>query len=240
MTYKALIVEDEPIAQDIIREYLSNVPSLTLTGVCQNAMEASEALKQESIDLLFLDIKLPKLSGLGFVKTLPQPPKIIITTAYEDYALEGYDLAVADYLLKPISFERFMKAVNKALYELDLERKATQNPNHASAPTSHNPDSIYVRSDNKITKIPLDYILYLEAYGNYVKILTPDKAYLSGRNLSHYAEKLQSQDFLRIHRSYVVTFQRIEALEGNQVLIADIKLPVSQAYKPALMERMQE
>lgn len=240
MNYQAVIIEDEPIAQDIIKEYLNSIPSVELAGVCKDAFEAGETLKKKQIDLLFLDIHLPRLSGLNFLKTLPHPPKIIVTTAYQEYALEGYELAVCDYLLKPISLERFMKAVNKALYELDLENQNKPPPGYTDPQETEKVEAIFVKSEEKITKIPVANIWYLEAYGNYVKIYTPNGIHLSNRNLSHYEEKLKGRHFIRIHRSYVVPFSRIEALEGNQVIVAGTKLPVSQAYKPALLEMMKE
>lgn len=240
MSYQCLIIEDEPIAQDIIKEYLTHVPSLELAATSENAFEATEVLQQQKIDLIFLDIHLPQLSGLNFIKTLPHPPKVIITTAYQEYALEGFELSVCDYLLKPFSMERFLKAVNKAIYELDLEQQQATPKNEGSGSTiGAQKDFLFVKTEDKTWKVPINEILYLEAYGNYVKIHTPSKTYLSSKNLQYFAEALKDQAFIRIHRSYLVPFSSIEALEGNQVLIGQEKLPVGQQYKHELMRWMQ-
>jgi DNA-binding LytR/AlgR family response regulator len=237
MSYRCLIVEDEPIARDIVKEYLDYLSSFEGVGECENAFEATEFLKDHPVDIIFLDIHLPKLSGLNFLKTLMKPPKVIITTAYQEYALEGFELDVSDYLLKPFSLERFMKAANKVAYELDLEHQQFSQPsaNNDQQPGTASAKDLWVRFGNQLVKVPIEQILYLKAYGNYVKLVTAHSTYVAHQSLQQYASELEEQGFIRIHRSYVVPISKIEALEGNQVLIGGTKLPVGEQYKAALM-----
>lgn len=236
MIFHCLIVDDEPIAREVISDYLAQIPSLENAGECSTALEALEILKSQEIDVLFLDIKLPKMSGLSFLKSLINAPKIIITSAYKEYALEGYELAVSDYLLKPVSFERFLKAVNKVTRQLELERahKPLTPDDKQSAGSFH--DALIIKSDKKILKVDLKEICYMEAYGNYVKVKTEDKTYLSNKSLQQLSENLQDKGFLRVHRSYLVPYSKIKGVTGNQLLLEDKKLPIGQQYKKALME----
>lgn len=240
MSYKALILEDEPIARDLLTNYISQTPALTLEATAQNAFEATEILKNHTIDVLFLDIHLPELSGLNFLKTLLHPPKVIITTAYQEYALEGFELAVSDYLLKPFSLERFLKAVNQVVHVLDLERQESSGTDAGNSPETSGADFILVKDRDKYWKVPLSQILYLEAYGNYVRVHTDDERYVTSEKMQYYEAMLTEKGFLRIHRSYIVAFDRIEALEGNQVIIGGAKLPVSQSYKATLEKKLNQ
>lgn len=235
MTYQCLILDDEPIARNIVRDYIEQIQSLELAGECGNAFEAAEILKDQNIDIMFLDIQLPKISGLSFVKSLVRPPKIIVTSAHQEYALEGFNLSVSDYLLKPFSIQRFLKAVNKAIHELDLERGQTDTPKSKKEKSVAKEEILLLRSGNKLLKINIDSILYLEAYGNYVKVHTEDKTYLSNKTLQKLSEMLHDNGFIRIHRSFLVPFSKVEGIEGNQLLLAKKKLPVGQQFKQKLM-----
>lgn len=231
MKYRCLIVEDEPIAQQIIETYISKLDALQLVGTCNNAFDALNVLHRESIDLLFLDIKMPSLSGLDMLKTLQNRPKVILTTAYSEFGVESYDYGITDYLLKPISFERFLKAVNKLL--------VTQAPEIAPKPIDQDiaPDStfFFFKSDKKIHKYYFADILFIEGSGNYVKVHTKgDKPLMVLDKLSDLQDKLPKPSFLRIHKSYIVNIRYIDNVEGNLVTINGQPLPISASFKQQL------
>ena len=229
---KCIIADDEPIARQILESYISEIPSLQLVASCKDAFEVLNVIHNEAIDVLFLDINMPKLSGLSLLKTMQHRPEVIITTAYSEYALEGFELAVVDYLLKPFSLERFIQAVFK------LQGRATPEP----APTVQEEDttSLFVKSDKKIIQIRLADVSYIEAYGNYIKIHT-DKMTLTPETLSDFIEKLPANDFLRIHKSYVINFKKLKVLEGNQIILFDNhKLPVGKLFRKALLDKIGE
>mgnify|MGYP001036348286 CR=1 FL=1 len=220
-----IIIDDEPIAHSIIETYCENLTILKKVGNCYNAFEAMQALNEQQIDLIFLDINMPKLSGFDFLKTLENPPKIIVTTAYEEFALEGYELNISDYLLKPFSFERFVKAVNKAIKNDAVPKTST-----IVASSSPN-DTIFIKGDKKIHQINKDDILYIEAYGNYSKIHLKDKMILSHEKISLLENMFQKENFLRVHKSFIVAINKIKYIEGNRIIIQDHKIPVGQTYK---------
>ena len=200
---KCIIADDEPIARQILENYIGNLPNLTLVSSCKNAFEVIDVLQKSEIDLLFLDINMPKLSGLSLLKTLKVKPNVIITTAYPEFALDGYELSVTDYLVKPFSLERFMQAVQKVKI---LESKATETVIKKSEPLK----SIFVKSDKKIIKLNFNEIYHIEAYGNYVKIFT-DKMILTPQTLSDFLKKLPS-DFIRIHKSNIINFNLLKMI----------------------------
>jgi len=230
-TLKCVIADDEPIARKILESYISDTPMLELVGTCKNAFEVMSLLQDQSIDILFLDINMPKLSGLNLLKTLKFKFDVIITTAYAEYAVEGFELAVADYLLKPFSLERFLQAVLKV-------QQKDKNPQFFSQPDEHKKSTgLFVKSDKKMIKVAFDDINYIEAYGNYIKIYANERI-LTSNTLTDFLKKLPDQ-FLRIHKSYVINFNRLQLIDGNQIILrGEIKLPIGKSYKKSLLERI--
>ena len=221
-----LIIDDEPIAHRIIEKYCDNLPHLKKSGNCFNAFEAMQFLNQEQVDLLFLDINMPKLSGFDFLKTLTHPPKIIVTTAYKEFALEGYELNISDYLLKPFSFERFVKAINKTITNNQQEI----NNNIPVNQTEKIPESFFLKGDKKHHQIHFNNILFIEAYGHYCKVYLKDKIILSNEKISS-LEKSLPDTFIRTHKSFIVSKSKIEQIQGNRILIKEHKIPIGQTYK---------
>ena len=228
---RVLIVDDEPLALDILETFIEKIPSLVLVKRCQNAIEAFDALKTEDVDLMFLDIQMPQLTGIDFLKSLKNPPLVIFTTAYPNYAIEGYELNVIDYLLKPISLERFMKAVNKAQNQFELQRGESQTDNNEADPS----DFIFVKADKKLVKIKYDEIKYIEGLKDYVIIRTLTGRVITLQTMKSLEEKLPSNLFKRIHRSYIVALDKIEAIVGNMVEIEKKHLPIGKNYRDTLL-----
>lgn len=227
MQLKCLVVDDEPLSQDIMAEFVRLCPELILAGICNDALEAGRILQQDKIDLLFLDINMPKLSGIGFVKSLKKPPLFVFVTAYPGYAIEGFEVDAVDYLLKPVSFERFRAAVNRV-----LERFS--NKNKTEAGTEH----IMVRADKKNYRIHFDEILFLEAQGDYVKFVTTGKSLMVHGTLKDFEAQLPEQKFERIHKSYIISLSKVVYLEGNLVKIGEHRLPVSINYRDQLFKKL--
>lgn len=231
MKYRCLIVEDEPIAQQIIETYISKLDALHLVGTCNNAFDALNVLHRESIDLLFLDIKMPSLSGLDMLKTLQNRPKVILTTAYSEFGVESYDYGITDYLLKPISFERFLKAVNK----LFVTHKHDIADEPVDQHVGSDPTFFFFKSDKKIHKYYFADILFIEGSGNYVKVHAKDqKPLMVLDKLSDLQDKLPKPSFLRIHKSFIVNIRHIDNVEGNLVTIHGQPLPISASFKQQL------
>jgi len=229
---QCIIADDEPIARQILENYIQDIPHLELVTSCKNAFEVMEVLQKEVIDILFLDINMPKLSGISLLKSLRHKPNVIITTAYPEYAVEGFELSVTDYLLKPISFERFLQATLKVKKE---EVSITQNLEEEKEENN----SIFVKSDKKLIKLNFDAINYIEAYGNYIKIYT-DKMILTPQTLTDFLGKLPS-DFMRIHKSFAINFKKLEVLDGNQVTLQNqVKLVVGKSYRKQLLEKIDK
>ena len=210
-----LIVDDEPPALEVLKKYIESIPSLQLAGSCSNAVEALAVIQKQMIDLIFLDIQMPQILGTDFIRTLANPPKIIFTTAYRKYAVEGFDLNAVDYLLKPIPFERFLKAVNKIM------NTSIQQANYLETPdnTEKEPvDSfIHFRADRKILKIALDDILYVESLKDYIRVVTRSKTFLTKQPISSLEENLPANAFIRIHRSYIIAINKIEFFTNELV-----------------------
>jgi len=232
-TYNCIIVEDEPIAAEVLEDYIRQVPFLKLKKICSDAIYAMETLQNEPVDLIFLDIHLPKLKGLDFVKTLKHPPRIIITSAYQEYALQGYELNVVDYLLKPVEFSRFLTAVNK-LKQQD-NNKANQPIPLAADDRAH----LFFNVNKKHVKIYLDDILYIESLREYVKITTRDKAILTKIQLGEIEEMLATNNFLRVHRSFIVSKNKIESFSPSEIEINGTQIPVGRNYKELVMANLQ-
>ncbi len=224
-----LIVDDEYLAHDVIKEYCDLLPYMHLAKSCYNAMEAAEYLREHNVDLIFLDLNMPKLKGFEFLKTLTTPPKVIVTTAYSEFALEGYELNVIDYLLKPFSFERFMKAVNKV-------SSVTANPgSNVSVPVkgeaSDNPGAIFLREDKNYIQVNINDILYLEASGNYTIVFTEESKIKTREKISDLLELLPEDNFIQVHRSFAVAIKHIDRVEGNLITIKKNEIPIGKVYK---------
>ena len=222
---KFIIVDDEPLAHEIIEEFCSMIPHIELEHNCYNAMEAMQYLNNNSIDFMFLDINMPKLRGLDFLKTLTNPPKTIITTAYKEHALEGFDLNVVDYLLKPFSFDRLVKAINK------LSSIETSKTNVKKVANDTESNRFFIKGDKKHHQIDIDRILYIEAYGNYTKIFLKDEMIVSHDKISTYEALLSNGNFLRVHKSFIVAIDKIKFIEGNRIIVEEHKIPIGQTYK---------
>ena len=226
MQINCLVVDDEPLSQDVIIDYVNACPELVLKGVCKDAIQAGEMLKKESIELLLLDINMPKLSGISFVKTLKEPPLFIFITAYSKYAVEGFDVEAVDYLLKPVSFERFRVAVNRVLERFSIKNGTSQ--------SGH----IMVRANKKSFKINYQDILYLEAHGDYVKFVTSERSLMVHGTLKELLQQLPEHQFERVHKSYVISLAKVDYIEGNYIKIGDYKVTVSLSYREQLMKKL--
>ena len=228
MNIRCLIIDDEPLAQRVIEKYLENIPFLEIVGKCSNAVEAIEVLHNREVDLLFLDINMPRLNGMDFLKTLKNPPLVIITTAYAEYAIQGYELDVVDYLMKPFAFDRFYKAIQKAEEMI----KGREIPQLEAKEASRQEETfIFVKSSKKTYKVNLDEILYIEALGDYVKIYTTEKMIISYQSLKNIESLLPSSSFPRVHKSFIIALSRIELIEGNHVKIKDRQIPIGTNFK---------
>jgi len=229
MKVNYIIVDDEPIAHRIIQKFCADVPGMNLQANCYDALEAMSVLNGKSVDLMFLDINMPKLKGLDFLKTINNPPIVIITSAYQEYALDGYELNVCDYLLKPFSFERFLKAVNKVLALISSPQvlRTSEMPHKTS---------IFIKGDKRHHQVQLDNISYLEGYGNYTKVHLDDKMILTHEKLSYFENSLPQESFIRIHKSFIISISKIKSVEGNRVFLEKTELPIGQVYRNNLMK----
>jgi DNA-binding LytR/AlgR family response regulator len=235
MKFKCLIVDDEPLAQDILVRYVGDSQSLELSRVCSDALEAGEFIRTHPVDLIFLDINMPRLSGIRFVKTLNHPALIIFTTAYPEYAAEGFEANAVDYLVKPFSFERFMRAVNKAIEWVEFRKKKE---NRQETDSLQKQEFILLRSDKKIFKINFDNILYFESIGDYIKVFCTDKMIIIHETVKNLVTQLPVNQFIRVHKSYIVSVTKIRLIEGNQVDVAGKMLPIGLVFKDELLKRL--
>ena len=234
----AIIVDDEPLALDVLETYIDKLSEVNLIARCNNALEANESLKNNQVDLMFLDIQMPQLTGIDFLKTLTNPPLGIFTTAYANYAIEGFELNAIDYLLKPISLERFMKAVNKAIEQVELQRKDSLTPTTV-AQESEGPDFIFVKADKKLIKVKFSDVIYIEGLKDYVIIRMENSRVITLQTMKSLESKLPQGQFKRIHRSYIVGVNQIRAIVGNMVEITEkgqVKhLPIGKNYREELL-----
>jgi two-component system, LytTR family, response regulator len=221
-----LVVDDEELARTLLENYISRIPHLNLVEKCANPLEALKVLEENQIDLLFLDIQMPELSGIDFLKSLQQKPKVIFTTAYSEYAIEGYQLDVVDYLLKPFSFERFVQAVNKAVELLKTKTDESEK------------DYILVKSEHKVHKIKFEDIRYIQSMREYVAYFLPMGKILALNSLKKLEIDLPSDQFIRIHKSYIIPIQKVTTLEGNMIHIGNEKLPIGNLYKNEVLKRI--
>jgi len=225
MKISCIITDDEPIARKGLQGYIGKIDFLELKGVCENAIQLNNLLKQAPVDLLFLDIEMPYVSGIEFLMNTSSPPKVIFTTAYERYAIKGYELDVLDYLLKPISFDRFMKSANKAYDYFNANQEPTT-------------QYLFVKADSKLEKVNFSDILFVEAMENYVGIYLTGKKLITHSTLKALQEKLPVQDFLQPHKSYLINLNHINSIEGNMLHIGEYQVPISKYLKEEVMERI--
>lgn len=229
-----IIIEDQPPAQRILKRYIKDVESLELLATFSNAIQAMAFLKTNVVDLIFLDIHLPKISGLDFLKTMINPPQVILTTAFSDYALESYELSVVDYLLKPFSFQRFVKAIAKI-----PESVSTESPTQEEKPKDQYAKSLFIKSGYEHIKIVIEDILYIKSDGDYTELFFPKKKYLSSESLRHWLELLDNNQFVRIQKSFVVNISKIEKIVGNQAYLTNqVQVPIGRAYKEHFINKI--
>lgn len=224
-----LIVDDEPIAQNILKEYISKVDYLNLVACCSNAHEAFDQIKANPIQLVFLDINMPGIDGISFAKILPPETHVIFTTAYREYAIEGFDLAATDYLLKPIPFDRFLKALSKV-----------EDQNKAEFPIPEKQDFLFVRQDRKMEKVNFSEILYIESYADYVKIHLKDQVLIVRESISNFEEKLPKNQFIRFHRSFIGNISAIDSYTHEYLEIGNKALTISRSYKEAVLKTLSQ
>jgi len=236
MAINCLIIDDEPPARDVLRRYVEELPILKLCGECGNAIQALGFLQQLSIDLLFLDIRMPQLNGIDFLKTLKHPPKIIFTTAYSEYALEGYELDVVDYLMKPIRFDRFLKAINKAFPANDL-RQAVSEPSRQDEKGIG--AFVYFRADRKMVKVLLNDILYIESMKDYVKVFTNANTIVTKQSISSVEIMLPEKKFVRTHRSYIVSIDKIKSFTNEVLEIGKAEIPIGKLYRNSVLRLLE-
>jgi len=220
-----LIIDDEHLAHDIIKDYCDLLPNMQLLKNCYDALEAFEYLNSNQVDLIFLDLNMPKLKGFDFLKTLSNPPKVIVTTAYQEHALDGYELNIVDYLLKPFGFERFLKAVNKAIGSSPKSPTPSVNENKTFSKT------IFLRENKKFVQVTLDAIQYLEAAGNYTKVVTIEETITVREKFSDLLFSLAPEGLLQVHKSFAISPKHIKSVEGNRIFIGEQTVPIGKIYK---------
>lgn len=232
--FNCLIADDEPIAREIIQGYCNHLPVLNVVAVCANALEAKAVLQEQPIDILFLDINMPVLDGIAFLKTVKDPPQVIFTTAYKEYALNAFDLAACDYLLKPFSLDRFIVAVDKAINQLNKPVP----PSIGGPVEVRGEDFTFIRTDSKIYKVLYSHILYAEANGNYTKIVMQQHTLMPGMTFSAVEQQLPRSLFIRVHRSFIVNKAAISHIEGNRVYIGKTEIPIGSNYKDDFLKQL--
>jgi len=229
MKTRCIIVDDEPIARIVIKNHLLNFNNIEIVDECKNAVQAFEVLSKVKVDLIFLDIQMPQITGIDFLKTLRNTPKVIIITAYRDYAVEGFELDVIDYLLKPVSLERFMKAVNKYYQQTHTEKiKIRESPEIKEA------KFIYVNENKRIRKIFLSDIMYFESMSEYVKIITKKDTFITKNSISSFEKQLASENFIRVHKSFIISVPHIKSFNSTSIELENIEIPISRTYKNAV------
>lgn len=236
MKTKCLVIDDEPLARDLMRSHIEKLENFEIVGECGDAMKALHILRNHQVDLMFMDIQLPQITGIEFLKTLKHPPKVIITTAYREYALDSFALDVVDYLLKPITFERFMKSINK-YYQITQEEK----PQQAMAVTlgTDNTEAfIYVKENKKVVKVYLNEIIYVEGLSEYVQIYTDKKKIITKTSMTNMVNKLPENCFIRIHKSFIISLAKIEAFTSSSIEVKGKELPIGRSYKSSVLDTL--
>lgn len=231
MKIRCLIVDDEPPALEVLRSHISNTPMLEVAGECHNAMGAFDLLQREQIDLLFIDIQMPKLLGTELVKALNDPPKVIFTTAHREYAMDGFDLNAVDFLLKPISFDRFLKAVQKAV-QTEVKTQRSEEAIHDSG------RFLYFRADRKMVKVFVNDITHVESLKDYVKVFSGGQPLITKQTIMAVEEMLPANDFIRVHRSFIVAVNKITSFTPGSVFIGAVEIPVGPLYKSEVFKKL--
>jgi len=235
MKTKCLIVDDEPLARDLIRGHVEKLENFEIVAECSDAMKALNVLREKQVDLIFMDIQMPQITGIEFLKTLKHAPKVIITTAYREYALEGFDLDVVDYLIKPITFERFLKSVNKYYQANQDDVNVISNGFAEKVPEA---TFIYIKENKKVIKVYLSEIKYIEGLSEYVQIFTDKRKIITKTSMAQMEEKLSTENFLRIHKSFIVSISKIEAFTANTIEIHGKELPIGRSFKNAVLNAL--
>lgn len=230
---RCLLVDDEPPSLEILRTYISNTPGLQIVGECHHAVAAFEFLQTNTVDLIFLDMNMPRMSGMDFLRALKNPPKVIITTAYRDFAIDGYELGAVDYLLKPYSLDRFWKSIQRIQPSAsELTAQTTDRPSEDR--------SIYVRAERKMVKIPVTEINYIESLKDYVKIVLKDKQVITKQTITAIEDMLPDKDFSRVHRSFIVSVRKVESYSPASIFIGKTEIPIGPLYRQQVLSRLQE
>lgn len=229
MKTKCLIIDDEPLARDLVRNHLEKLDNFEIVAECGDAMKALQVLRNQQVDLMFMDIQMPQITGIEFLKTLKNPPRVIITTAFREYAIEGFELDVVDFLLKPITFERFIKSINK--YFQVTSENGNNGDSVSSSPSTPEESFIYVKENKRVIKLLLNEILYIEGLSEYVKIYTANKKIVTKTSMTNMEDKLPDDAFMRIHKSYIVSLNKIEAFTSTSIELAGKELPIGRSYK---------
>lgn len=237
MKTRCLVIDDEPLARDLMRSHIEKLENFEICAECGDAMKALQELHNHKVDLMFMDIQMPQITGLEFLKTLKNPPKVIITTAYREYALEGFELDVVDYLLKPITFERFLKSVNK--YYQSTQEEVKTSPQLSMLPGNVEEPFIYVKENKKVVKVHLSDILYVEGLSEYVQIYTPGKKIITKTSMTNMSDKLPDEGFMRIHKSFIVSLSKVEAFTSNSIEVPGKELPIGRSYKNSVLDVLQ-
>ena len=241
MKINCLVIDDEPLAREGLAGYVADLDFLHLVGQCESPLEAGTLLDTQKVDLIFLDVQMPKLNGIDFLKTLRRPPLVVLTTAYPQYALEGYQLDVLDYLLKPITFDRFYQAANKAKVQWQLQQQARTSvvaPPSDSPPSPATDDYFFIKVEHKYERIAVRDIRWVEAMQNYVVIHTTQNKYMTLVTLKSVEERLPAERFIRPHKSYLVAKDKITSVEGNQIFVGQQIIPISRHYREAVIETL--
>lgn len=236
MKTRCLVIDDEPLARDLMRSHISKLDNFEIVAECSDAMKALQVLRDEKVDLMFMDIQMPQITGFEFLKILKNRPKVIITTAYREYALEGFELDVVDFLLKPITFERFLKSVNKFYQE---QEEQTSNAPVFNEVVNGEEPFIYVKENKRVIKVNLGEILYIEGLSEYVQIYTDRKKIITKTSMTNLEDKLPVDGFLRIHKSFIVSTARIEAFTAHSVEVPGKEIPIGRSYKNTVLNALQ-
>ena len=237
--YSCIIIDDEEIGRDLLENFIGRIPHLSLLGKYSNPLEALSGIRVESVDVIFLDIQMPAMTGIEFLKTLSKAPAIIFTTAYDQYALAGYELSVIDYLLKPFSFTRFLQAVNKATEIIDLRHNAQEEgPSPVTADSSPPLEFLLINADHKVHRVYLKDLVYIQSMKEYVVYFTDQGKLMAWGSLKSLEEKLPITDFMRVHKSYIVAKNRVNSLNGNQLELGEITIPIGGSYRQAVLTKL--
>lgn len=231
-TIKSIIVDDEPLARKLMTGHVEKLPDWEIVGICKNAVEAYELLVKQPVDVLFLDINMPVVSGIDFYRSLKKPPHLVFTTAYPEYAVEGFELEAVDYLLKPITFNRFLKTAER------ISQKISSAEENTKSEEENTRDFIFIKHFSKLVKIPFENIFYIEAQKDFVKFVTKEEELLAGMSMKQTEDLLPADKFLRIHRSYIISIQAITAMFGNIIEIGNKQLPIGGNYKEKVVEKL--